>query len=133
VLVFLPWYPIAGGKLLKPDQPTAKKLAEIAARHGASIAQLSLGWLQRSPVMLPIPSTSVHPKWLTLKKYRGGWARAEHGKLGGVGKRGFPIVGSGQKRSRMIAPSEYACACPSNHPPLSASKEFDAPPGMDPR
>ncbi len=56
---FMPWYPINGGKLLKPDAPEAQKLARIAARHSASVAQLSLAWLlQRSPVMLPIPGTS---------------------------------------------------------------------------
>ena len=58
-IAFLPWYPIAGGKLLKPDHPSAQSLPQIAARHGASIAQLSIAWLlQRSPVMLPIPGTS---------------------------------------------------------------------------
>jgi aryl-alcohol dehydrogenase-like predicted oxidoreductase len=52
---FLPWYPMAGGKLLKPEGA----LEEVARRHGASVAQLSLAWLlQRSPVMLPIPGTS---------------------------------------------------------------------------
>lgn len=56
---FMPWYPMAGGKLLKPEQAAAQTLAQIAARHGASVAQLSLAWLlQRSPVMLPIPGTS---------------------------------------------------------------------------
>lgn len=56
---FLPWYPIAAGKLLKPDHPSAQSLAKIANRHGATVAQLSLAWLlQRSPVMLPIPGTS---------------------------------------------------------------------------
>jgi aryl-alcohol dehydrogenase-like predicted oxidoreductase len=56
---FLPWYPMAAGKLLKPDQPSAQKLAEIAARHSATTAQLSLVWLlHRSPAMLPIPGTS---------------------------------------------------------------------------
>lgn len=56
---FMPWYPIAGGKLLNPDNPAAKILAGIAARHQASVAQLSIAWLlQRSPVMLPIPGTS---------------------------------------------------------------------------
>jgi len=56
---FLPWYPIAGGKLLKPDHPSAQALARIAARHSATLAQLSIAWLlQRSPVMLPIPGTS---------------------------------------------------------------------------
>jgi pyridoxine 4-dehydrogenase len=56
---FLPWYPYAGGKLLKPDHPSAQSLTAIAARHNATIPQLSLAWLlQRSPVMLPIPGTS---------------------------------------------------------------------------
>ena len=56
---FLPWYPIAGGKLLKVEHPAAQTLARIAARHSASPAQLSVAWLlQRSPVMLPIPGTS---------------------------------------------------------------------------
>jgi aryl-alcohol dehydrogenase-like predicted oxidoreductase len=56
---FLPWYPMAGGKLLKPEQPAAPTLAQIAARHSATVAQLSIAWLlQRSPVMLPIPGTS---------------------------------------------------------------------------
>ncbi len=56
---FLPWYPIAAGKLMKPDHPAAAKLAQIAAQHGATVSQLSLAWLlQRSPVMLPIPGTS---------------------------------------------------------------------------
>jgi len=56
---FLPWYPINAGKLLKADNPSAQALAAIAARHSATVAQLSLAWLlQRSPVMLPIPGTS---------------------------------------------------------------------------
>ena len=56
---FLPWYPYAGGKLLKPDYPSAKALGRIAARHGITIPQLSLAWLlHRSPVLLPIPGTS---------------------------------------------------------------------------
>ncbi len=56
---FLPWYPIAGGKMLNPAQPFAQALAALATRHGASPAQLSIAWLlQRSPVMLPIPGTS---------------------------------------------------------------------------
>jgi aryl-alcohol dehydrogenase-like predicted oxidoreductase len=56
---FLPWYPMAGGKMLKAEHPSAQALAKIAERHGASVAQLSLAWLlQRSPVMLPIPGTS---------------------------------------------------------------------------
>ncbi len=56
---FLPWYPNAGGKLLRADHPAAQALAALAARHGAMVSQLSLAWLlQRSPVLLPIPGTS---------------------------------------------------------------------------
>jgi pyridoxine 4-dehydrogenase len=56
---FLPWYPIAAGKILKPEHPSALALQQAAARHGATVAQLSIAWLlQRSPVMLPIPGTS---------------------------------------------------------------------------
>jgi len=58
-IAFLPWYPNAGGKLLKADHPAAQALGRIASRHGITIPQLSLAWLlQRSPVMLPIPGTS---------------------------------------------------------------------------
>lgn len=56
---FLPWYPNAGGKLLRSDHPAADKLTEIAKKHGATVSQLSLAWLlQRSPVLMPIPGTS---------------------------------------------------------------------------
>jgi pyridoxine 4-dehydrogenase len=56
---FMPWYPMAGGKLMKPDHPGAKAVAEIAARYSISVPQLSIAWLlHRSPVMLPIPGTS---------------------------------------------------------------------------
>ncbi|MGA2570662.1 MAG: aldo/keto reductase [Terracidiphilus sp.] len=58
-IAFLPWYPYAGGKLLQPGHPSAQALGRIAARHGATIPQLSLAWLlHRSPVLLPIPGTS---------------------------------------------------------------------------
>jgi pyridoxine 4-dehydrogenase len=58
-IAFLPWYPVAGGKLLRSDHPSAQALAALAARHKASTAQLSLAWLlQRSPVLLPIPGTA---------------------------------------------------------------------------
>ena len=57
---FLPWYPMAGGKMLRAEHPSAQTLARIAATHGASLAQLSIAWLlQRSPVTLPIPGTSM--------------------------------------------------------------------------
>ncbi|MGB6973045.1 MAG: aldo/keto reductase, partial [Terracidiphilus sp.] len=58
-IAFLPWYPMAAGKLLKPEHPAAQVLGQIAARHKCSAAQLSLAWLlARSPVLLPIPGTS---------------------------------------------------------------------------
>jgi pyridoxine 4-dehydrogenase len=58
-IAFLPWYPIAGGKLLKADHPFSQILAELASRYNATPAQLSIAWLlHRSPVMLPIPGTS---------------------------------------------------------------------------
>ena len=58
-IAFLPWYPMAAGKLLKPDHPFSRTLAELASRHNATPAQLSIAWLlHRSPVMLPIPGTS---------------------------------------------------------------------------
>ncbi len=58
-IAFLPWYPMAGGKQLKTENPAAAKLTSIAERHGASTAQVSLAWLlKRSPVILPIPGTS---------------------------------------------------------------------------
>jgi pyridoxine 4-dehydrogenase len=52
---FIPWFPLATGKLLEHDGP----LAQIAADTGAEPSQLALAWLlKRSPVMLPIPGTS---------------------------------------------------------------------------
>lgn len=54
-LAFIPWFPVAAGKLAAPGGP----LDETAKRLGASVAQLSLAWLlHHSPVMLPIPGTS---------------------------------------------------------------------------
>jgi len=57
---FLPWYPMAAGKLLQPDRPEAETLRSLAAAApSATPAQLALAWLlHRSPVMLPIPGTS---------------------------------------------------------------------------
>ncbi len=58
-IAFLPWYPMAAGKLLKPDHPFAQVLSRIAEQYSATPAQLSLAWLlHRSPVILPIPGTS---------------------------------------------------------------------------
>jgi aryl-alcohol dehydrogenase-like predicted oxidoreductase len=54
-LAFIPWFPIAAGKLAAAAGP----LDAMAKQHGATLAQLSLAWLlHRSKVMLPIPGTS---------------------------------------------------------------------------
>lgn len=51
---FIPWFPLAAGKLAEPGGP----VAESAAAHDATPGQVALAWLlQRSPVMLPIPGT----------------------------------------------------------------------------
>jgi aryl-alcohol dehydrogenase-like predicted oxidoreductase len=56
---FMPWYPMAAGKMLKADHPSQQSMTRIAARHSATPAQLALAWLlHRSPVVLPIPGTS---------------------------------------------------------------------------
>ena len=55
---FIPWFPVAAGQLARPGGV----LDEVARRHGATVAQLSIAWLlHRSPVMLPIPGTSSVP------------------------------------------------------------------------
>jgi pyridoxine 4-dehydrogenase len=54
-LGFIPWFPVAAGKLARAGGP----LDAAAKKHNATTAQLSLAWLlHRSPVMLPIPGTS---------------------------------------------------------------------------
>jgi pyridoxine 4-dehydrogenase len=54
-IAFIPWFPVAAGKLAKPGGV----LDQAAKKHGATVAQLSLAWLLfHSPVMLPIPGTS---------------------------------------------------------------------------
>jgi pyridoxine 4-dehydrogenase len=52
---FIPWFPLAAGKLAEPGGA----VAEIAAAHDATPGQVALAWLlAHSPVMLPIPGTS---------------------------------------------------------------------------
>ena len=54
-LAFIPWFPVASGKLAQPGG----KLDELAKKHDATVSQLSLAWLlHRSPVILPIPGTT---------------------------------------------------------------------------
>ena len=57
-LAFIPWYPVAAGKLAKPGGA----LDGAAKKYGATVSQLSLAWLlHRSPVILPNPGTSSIP------------------------------------------------------------------------
>ena len=52
---FIPWFPMATGRLARPRGP----LQRIADELAVTPAQLALAWLlQRSPVLLPIPGTS---------------------------------------------------------------------------
>jgi aryl-alcohol dehydrogenase-like predicted oxidoreductase len=54
-LGFIPWFPLAVGRLSEAGGP----IGRAAKRHGATPGQIALAWLlQRSPVMLPIPGTS---------------------------------------------------------------------------
>jgi pyridoxine 4-dehydrogenase len=54
-IAFIPWFPVAAGKLAQPGG----SLDAAAKKHDATVGQLSLAWLlHRSPVVLPIPGTS---------------------------------------------------------------------------
>jgi pyridoxine 4-dehydrogenase len=53
-IAFIPWLPVAPTTVSDSTSPAAR----IAARIGATPAQVALAWLlHRSPVMLPIPGT----------------------------------------------------------------------------
>jgi pyridoxine 4-dehydrogenase len=52
---FIPWFPLATGRLAERGGP----LDQIAREHEATPGQIALAWLlARSPVMIPIPGTS---------------------------------------------------------------------------
>jgi aryl-alcohol dehydrogenase-like predicted oxidoreductase len=52
---FIPWFPIAAGRLTEPGGPVDR----LERETGATPAQIALAWLlARSPVVLPIPGTS---------------------------------------------------------------------------
>jgi pyridoxine 4-dehydrogenase len=52
---FIPWFPVAAGKLAEPGGV----VAEVAKATGASASQVALAWLlRRSAALLPIPGTS---------------------------------------------------------------------------
>ncbi|MDO9395815.1 MAG: aldo/keto reductase, partial [Herbiconiux sp.] len=53
-IAFIPWFPLATGKLAGSGSP----LTALAESHDATPGQLALAWLlHRSPVTLPIPGT----------------------------------------------------------------------------
>lgn len=57
-IAFVPFFSLESLGRPEPTEP----LARIAARHGASTAQVKLAWtMARSPVVLPIPGTSSVP------------------------------------------------------------------------
>ncbi len=52
---FIPWFPIAAGKLAEPGGP----VDEIAQAHDATPAQVALAWLlARAQIIMPIPGTA---------------------------------------------------------------------------
>jgi aryl-alcohol dehydrogenase-like predicted oxidoreductase len=52
---FIPWFPVAAGKLTEPGGV----VADVAQAAGATPSQVAIAWLlRRSPAMLPIPGTS---------------------------------------------------------------------------
>lgn len=52
---FIPWFPLAAGKLTDEKSPVSR----VAEELNATPSQVALAWLlARSPVMLPIPGTS---------------------------------------------------------------------------
>jgi len=52
---FIPWFPIASGRLARPGGP----VDDVVRETGATPAQVALAWLLAlSPVVLPIPGTS---------------------------------------------------------------------------
>jgi pyridoxine 4-dehydrogenase len=54
-IAFIPWYPLAAGRLAGPDSP----IGRVAKQLNATPSQVAIAWLlKRSPVMLPIPGTS---------------------------------------------------------------------------
>jgi pyridoxine 4-dehydrogenase len=54
-MAFIPWFPLAAGRLSGENSPISRLAAELKATP----SQIALAWLlARSPVMLPIPGTS---------------------------------------------------------------------------
>lgn len=56
-IAYLPFFPLAGGRAV--NQAEVNALSAVAAKHGATPAQVALAWmLHRSPAVLAIPGTS---------------------------------------------------------------------------
>ena len=56
---FIPWFPLAAGKLSGKLSDAESPIQRVAAEWKATPSQVALAWLlARSPVMLPIPGTS---------------------------------------------------------------------------
>lgn len=54
-IAFIPWFPLAAGKVSGSDSP----ISDVAAKCKATPSQVALAWLlAKSPVILPIPGTS---------------------------------------------------------------------------
>ena len=54
-IAFVPWFPLAAGRLSGPESP----IARVAKQLNATPSQVALAWLlKRSKIMLPIPGTS---------------------------------------------------------------------------
>ena len=54
-IAFIPWLPLATGRLARPGGT----IDEVRALHNATFPQVAIAWLlAKSPVMLPIPGTS---------------------------------------------------------------------------
>jgi pyridoxine 4-dehydrogenase len=55
-MAFIPWSQLPAGQLVGGDSP----ILRVAERLSATPSQVALAWLlARSPVMLPIPGTSI--------------------------------------------------------------------------
>jgi aryl-alcohol dehydrogenase-like predicted oxidoreductase len=68
-LAFIPWFPLADGRLAKRLGP----LARLGRRRGVRPSQMALAWLlRRSPVIVPVPGTS------SIEHLEENMAAAEH-------------------------------------------------------
>jgi len=79
-IAFIPWFPVAAGKLTQPGG----SLDKAAKKYGATLSQLSIAWLlHHSPVMMPIPGTASiahleeNMKAADLNLSAGDWAEIE--------------------------------------------------------